>query len=344
MRSRVSFLALLLGLAVPAMAQQAPGHWELALVGDIMMGTDFPSPRLPPQGGTGLFAPAATLLQSADLAFGNLEGPLAVGGASTKVGCAKCYAFRTPPEYARHLREAGFDALSVANNHARDFGEEGQRQTVRALDGQGIGWAGTLEQPMVILEDDSGRRCAFLAFSTGPSGPRVQDLAQVRKLVTEAASQASLVIVSFHAGAEGAGAGTTPRGAETYHGEARGDVRAFARAAVEAGADVVFGHGPHVPRGAELINDRLVLYSLGNFRTYGPFSKAGAMGLSPLVRVTVTQDGRFVAGKVWSYRQVGDSFQADTSGAAADWILRKTQEDFGPSLLMDASGTLRKPK
>lgn len=342
MTARLLALALL-AWAAPVGAQSPPSHWELALVGDIMMGTDFPVPRLPADGGARLFEPAKDLLESADLTFGNLEGPLAIGGSSTKVGCEKCYAFRTPPGYSRHLREAGFDAMSVANNHARDFGEEGQRQTVRALADQGIGWAGTLKQPMVVLEDAWGRRCAFLAFSTGPAGPRVLDLAQVRRLVEKAAQEAPLVVVSFHAGAEGAGAGATPNGAETYHGEARGNVRAFARAAVEAGADVVFGHGPHVPRGAELINNRLVLYSLGNFRTYGPFSKAGAMGLSPLVRVTVTQDGQFLSGKVWSYRQVGDTFQVDPTGAAARWIQRKTQEDFGPSLVIDDSGILRKP-
>lgn len=339
MRRRAWFLSLVAALSAPALAQK---NWELALVGDIMMGTDFPNSRLPPNQGNELFLPALEPLRTADLTFGNLEGPLASGGASSKVGCQKCYAFRTPPAYARHLKSAGFDAVSVANNHARDFGAEGQLQTAQALDRYSIAWAGTLQRPTVILQDSSGRRCAFLAFSTGPAGPRVQDLAQARRLIDEAASQADLVVVSFHAGAEGASAGRTPKGVEHYHGENRGDVRAFARLAVEAGADVVFGHGPHVPRGAEIVQGRLVLYSLGNFRTYGPFSKTGAMGLSPLVRVTVSHDGRFIQGKVFSYQQKGDGFFVDPSGTAARWMQQRTQEDFGPSLTIDAQGTMKK--
>lgn len=338
MRRHAWLLSLLATASAPALAQ---ANWELALVGDIMMGTDFPIPRLPPNQGNELFLPALEPLRTADLTFGNLEGPLSSGGASSKVGCQKCYAFRTPPAYARHLKEAGFDAVSVANNHARDFGAEGQLQTTRTLDRHSIAWAGTLQRPMVILQDPSGRRCAFLAFSTGPAGPRVQDFAQARRLIGEAASQADLVVVSFHAGAEGASAGRTPKGVEHYHGENRGDVRAFAKLAVEAGADVVFGHGPHVPRGGEIIQGRVVLYSLGNFRTFGPFSKAGAMGLSPLVRVTVSHDGRFIQGKVFSYQQKGDGFYVDPSAAAAVWMQQRTREDFWPSLAIDKQGNMK---
>ena len=329
-------------LLASGLSHAQPDSWSVALVGDVMMGTTYPSPRLPPRDGANLFSPATPSLASADLTFGNLEGPLAEGGASTKQGCSNCYAFRTPPRYAMWLRQAGFDGMSVANNHARDFGEQGQRQTTQALESQGIAWAGTLSRPWVLLTDAHGRRCAFLAFSTGPSSPRVQDLKQARALVKEASRHAQLVVVSFHAGAEGAGAGTTPKGTETFHGENRGDVRRFAQTVVEAGADVVFGHGPHVPRGMELIDDRLVLYSLGNFRTYGPFSKAGAMAYSPLVTVKVGAQGEFISAQIESYQQNGENFSTDPHHSAARWIGQKTQEDFGPGLTVGAEGQVRR--
>lgn len=336
---RWAVAALLLASGV---AHAQPNSWSVALVGDVMMGTTYPSPRLPTKDGAGLFSPALPSLASADLTFGNLEGPLAEGGVSTKQGCSNCYAFRTPPRYAMWLRQAGFDGLSVANNHARDFGEEGQRQTIRALQGQGIAWAGTLSQPWVLLTDSQGRRCAFLAFSTGPSSPRVQDLQKASALVKEASRHAQLVVVSFHAGAEGTGAGTTPKGTETFHGENRGDVRRFAQTVVKAGADIVFGHGPHVPRGLELIDGRLVLYSLGNFRTYGPFSKAGAMAYSPLVTVNVGAQGEFLDAQIESYLQQGDHFSTDPHHSAARWMWQKTQEDFGPGLTIGAEGQVRR--
>src|SRR5688572_18396211 len=137
----------------------------IAAVGDIMLGSPFPNDtRMPPNDGANLLKVVAPLLTAADLAFGNLEGPLIDGGISEKCkppatpsptpiplpsatpkkpDPIRCYAFRMPTYYAKHLRAAGFDILSVANNHASDFGEAGRAATRRTLDALGIKHAGS---------------------------------------------------------------------------------------------------------------------------------------------------------------------------------------------------------
>ena len=90
---------------------------RIALTGDIMMGTTYPEPRLPQNGGRSLFRDVAPLLASADIAAGNLEGPLCDGGQTHKLTSKSCYAFRTPVSYAPLLRAAGYDFLSLSNNH-----------------------------------------------------------------------------------------------------------------------------------------------------------------------------------------------------------------------------------
>ena len=88
-----------------------------------------------------------------------------------------------------------------------------------------------------------------------------------------------IVIVSFHGGAEGSKALHVPYGQETFYGENRGHLREFTHTVIDAGADLVWGHGPHVLRGMEVYKDRLIAYSLGNFATYGRFNTRGQQGL-----------------------------------------------------------------
>lgn len=97
----------------------------IAMTGDIMMGTTYPTAALPANEGRGLFKDVAPILQKADIAVGNLEGTLCDGGQSTKKSGKYSYAFRTPVSFGARLKEAGYDFLSMANNHAFDFGWQG---------------------------------------------------------------------------------------------------------------------------------------------------------------------------------------------------------------------------
>ena len=85
---------------------------------------------------------------------------------------------------------------------------------------------------------------------------------------------------------------------EIFHGENRGDVYNFAHTMIDNGADVVFGHGPHVTRAIEVYKERFISYSLGNFCTYGQINLAGPNGLAPIVKLNVDTSGRFLSGRI----------------------------------------------
>ncbi|HET8539118.1 MAG TPA: CapA family protein [Anaeromyxobacter sp.] len=321
----------------------------VAAVGDVMLGSSFPDETgglLPPDDGAHLLDEVAPILRAADLAFGNLEGPLADSGTSDK--CARsrpgrCYAFRVPTRYARHLAEAGFDVVSVANNHAGDFGEAGRASTRAALAASGIRWAGVPGE-IARLEVER-RRVAVVAFSTSGGTPDLRDLDAAARLVAEAGEGADLVVVSFHGGAEGADRQHVPPGREEFLGEDRGDLRAFARAVVAAGADLVIGHGPHVVRGMEVIGGRLVAYSLGNFATYGGMNLSGPNGLSLVLEVKLAPDGTFLGGRIHAARQERPGGpRLDPAGAVIPVVRRLSQEDFGASAVqVEDDGTIAAP-
>lgn len=328
---RTIFTLFLLGLtSLPGQSTPlALEEWKLALAGDIMLGSDFPENRLPPNQGAGLLDAAASSLQWADIAIGNHEGTLTSGGVSSKQGCTRCYAFRTPPSFAHLLRQAGFDAMSMANNHARDFGQQGLVNTEQALAKAGIsstGWAGS--SPAFI--NHAGRRACLLAYAPNRGMNDIRNISVMTQHVRQARSQCHLVIVSFHGGAEGASKTSTPMGVETYLGENRGDVRAFSRSAIDAGAHLVFGHGPHVPRGMELYQGHMIAYSLGNFMTYGGMNVSGVLGQAPLLLVKLDGQGRVINGRILSFRQTRMSpLGLDPNMEAAKTMIRMTQKDFG---------------
>jgi len=276
----------------------------IAAVGDIMMGTDFPENILPDDDGVGFPEAVTPLLTGPDVAFGNLEGVLQDGGEPVKQ-CKDtriCFLFRTPTRYAQYLAKAGFDVMSLANNHARDFGEEGRSSTMAALDAVGIrhsGREGTVASWMA-----NGRRVALIAFAPNVGSNSLNDPQIGLPLVTQLAATHDIVIVSFHGGAEGNGAEVLPFAREIFAGEDRGDVVGFAHAMVDAGADLVLGHGPHVVRPLELYRDRLIAYSLGNFATYYGISVEGIRGIAPILLCTLDDEGRFVSGQIESTTQI----------------------------------------
>jgi poly-gamma-glutamate capsule biosynthesis protein CapA/YwtB (metallophosphatase superfamily) len=270
----------------------------LAAVGDIMPGTDFPENTLPDDDGLSFFDAVTPLLSEPDVTFGNFEGVLLDGGEPVKQCTNKkvCFLFRTPSRYARYLKLAGFDVMSLANNHARDFGEAGRSSSMAALDAEGIHHSG--REGTVASFVANGRRIAMIAFAPNVGSNSLNDPQIGLPLVTELAAKHDIVIVSFHGGAEGNGAEVLPFAREIFAGEDRGNVVEFAHSMIDAGADIVLGHGPHVVRPLEVYRDRLIAYSLGNFATYYGISVEGIRGLAPILFATLDDDGRFVSGRV----------------------------------------------
>jgi hypothetical protein len=307
--------------------------FSVAAVGDIMLGTDYPTPRLPSNDGRDYLTEVASVLQAADVSFGNLEGVLADGGEARK-RCkiaGACYLFRSPARYAGHLSNAGFDVLSLANNHARDFGEAGRSLTMSILDNAGIRHSG--RRGDIASWQQGGKRWAMIAFSPTLKSHLLNDIPSARRWVEQLVAHHDIVIVSFHGGAEGADASQLVFEEEFYFGETRGEVVRFAHTMVEAGADLVLGHGPHVVRAMELYEQRLIAYSLGNFATAEGISVAGASGLAPILKVTITEDGQFLDGQLYSAIQRRPARLGwDPLDQAATAIRQLTVETFGPTM------------
>ncbi|NND55088.1 MAG: CapA family protein [Gammaproteobacteria bacterium] len=315
----------------------------VAAVGDIMLGTDFPENRLADDDGAGYLNEVAPLLRAADIAFGNLEGVLLDGGEPAKK-CSNpsaCYLFRSPTRYAAHLRNAGFDVISLANNHARDFGEEGRDASMQALSLQGIVHSG--REGTVASWQHDGLRFAMLAFSPTKGSWPLLSVGIAEAAVAEVALTHDIVIVSFHGGAEGKpGAERLGFGMEYAYGEPRGNVVDFAHRVIDAGADLVLGHGPHVPRALELYRDRLIAYSLGNFATYYGISVSGAKGYAPVLLTEIDAQGRFRGGRLHSYiQQRPNGPRPDSRLRALNMMRELTALDFPDGELTIADdGTL----
>ncbi|HET9864656.1 MAG TPA: CapA family protein [Steroidobacteraceae bacterium] len=309
----------------------------LAAVGDIMMGTDFPENILPDDDGVGFLAALTPILSQPDVTFGNLEGVLQDGGEPVKQckDTRLCFLFRTPTRYARYLADAGFDVMSLANNHARDFGEEGRSSTMAALDAVGIRHSG--REGTVASWIANGRRVALVAFAPNVGSNSLNDPQIGLPLVQQLAAMHDIVIVSFHGGAEGNGAEVLPFTREIFAGEDRGNVVEFAHAMVDAGADLVIGHGPHVLRPVELYRERLIAYSLGNFATYYGISVEGIRGIAAVLLCELDDQGRFVSGRLEPTVQIRPAGPSPDPARAAVTLLRDLTEAAFPQGMLSIS-------
>lgn len=323
-----------------------PRPVRLVGVGDIMMGTDFPeaeylNPDLTPGADlSALIGPQLlALLQSGDITFGNMEGSLFDGDGEHKPckNPKNCYVFRSPSFHAGFLREMGFDVMSIANNHSGDFREAGRNATMAALRSNGIAYAG-LDMPDArtsSLTLEGGTRVGVLAVSPNWGTVSINDPDRAAGIVRELAATHDIVLVSLHGGAEGREMTRVPREMEIFYGEERGDVYGFSHAMIDAGADVVLGHGPHVPRAVEVYRGRFIAYSLGNFWTYGRFNLSDLAGIAPVVDLSLAHDGRLLEARIHSIRQLGAGVpRIDDTGAAARAVAELTARDFPESRLV----------
>ena len=313
----------------PALAARSV---TIAWVGDTVVASKY---GMPPDAGRRSMAPVVGPLRGADLAFGNLEETLSALPDSKCGGSPNCFAFQAPPSMAKLMPAAGFDIMNLANNHADDFGTAGERSTERALRAAGVRWTGRPGQITILRRN--GLRIAFLGFAPYKWASRLEQVGVAKALVRKAASQADLVVVAMHAGAEGSGATHVPHGTETFLGENRGDSRRFAHAVVDAGADLVVGSGPHVIRGMERYHGRLIAYSLGNFVGYKNFGTGGTLSLSAILSVHLRGDGAFAGGSWTSLRLDGDALpHPDSSNASARLVAQLSRDDFGAAAALIA--------
>ncbi|MCY1142549.1 CapA family protein [Actinoplanes sp. Pm04-4] len=312
----------------------------LSATGDIMM-SNAPG-RMPPRDGAGFFDSVKEALAS-DLVMGNLEQPLTADTGTSKCGAAatNCFAFRSPTSYAKHLKDGGFDLVNTANNHSKDFGTQGARNTRAVLDETGIKATGNTDE--ITVTEVNGIKVAVVGFSSYAGANSLIDLDQARSVVEAAKGEADLVVVQVHMGAEGADQQHVKPGTETFFGENRGDPMKFSRAVIDAGADLVVGHGPHVLRGMEFYKGKLIAYSLGNFAGGGrTLSRTGVLKYGGILHVTLRKDGSYEGGKLLStyMNSNGLPTRDESNEQGRKLVAQLSKADFpetGPSFGADGS-------
>ncbi len=263
-----------------------PPEATLVAVGDIMLSRTV-GKRMRQYGAGYPFANTTSLIQAANIAFGNLETPITPGPEVQPFEMV----FRADTEAAGALKDAGFDILSLANNHIPNLGPDGVLDTLHYLDGAGIMYVGAGKdaveagQPMFIIAN--GIVFAFLAYNDSDivplsyeagagAGTALMRSDAMVKAVKGAKNFADIVIVSMHSGTE-------------YEPLPNERQTRFAHAAIDAGAEMVIGHHPHVIQPAELYKGKHIFYSLGNFVFDQMWSRETREGLA--IAATFTRDG-----------------------------------------------------
>jgi poly-gamma-glutamate capsule biosynthesis protein CapA/YwtB (metallophosphatase superfamily) len=330
--------------------EQSPAAVEsravsMSATGDIIMG-NAASGRLPANGGKGFFDQVKHLFP-ADLVMGNLEQPITNDTGVGKCGNPpreSCYQFRAPPAYASHLVDAGFHLMNQANNHGRDFGEKGYTNTQEALEAVGLKHTGATDQITVV--EAKGVKIAVLGFSSYAGNNSLINLDSARNVVAKAATMADLVVVQVHMGGEGDDKSHVKPGTEMFLGENRGDPMKFSRTVIDAGADLVVGHGPHILRGMEFYQGRLIAYSLGNFAGGGSLQGTGRLGWGGVLHVTLNPDGTFVTGQFRStiFASSPGLPSADSQLRGLGLVKQLSTQDFGANAAVFSSdGTISTP-
>lgn len=326
-RHTLPILLFLFGLTISSKAQDT---LVIAGIGDVMLGTNYPSKKYLPPNDSNMMILAAMDLIKPDVTFANLEGTILTEGGHAKQ-CkdpSKCYVFRMPERYSGYIVECGIDAVSLANNHSGDMGTAGRQKTQYWCEMLGIASAGHLNQPYALFTKDS-ITYGLCAFSPNNGTCRINDYAGAKVILAELDTLCDVIIASFHGGAEGPKHLHVTRATERYYGENRGNVYEFAHMLVDHGADVVFGHGPHVVRAVDIYKERLICYSLGNFCTYARFNLTGKRGNAPIVEAHIKPTGELIFGKIISYLQEGEGGPfPDPENSALKEIKRLTEEDL----------------
>ncbi len=308
---------------------------SIVAVGDVMIGSSYPSPSmLAPDSGRKIFDNLISILQNADITVGNLEGCILNGGTPKKK-CpppGKCYIFRMPILSAEILKNAGFDFMNIANNHVGDFGNEGITSTINALESIGIKFSGIAEYPYQIIEV-KGKKISFAGFSNNQYTLKMNDYEKCTQIIKEMKANSDIAVVSFHGGGEGESYRHITKEYEMFLGSNRGNPYKFARIMIDAGADLVIGHSPHVTRAVDIYKNKFIAYSLGNFATYKQFNLKGS-----------SSNGDFISADVTSIVQknFGVPF-IDSTNRAYKEIISLTKEDIGDPDLIFENNTI-KPK
>lgn len=236
------------------------------------------------------FAGVAPELRKPDLMIGNLEGTFAHADRVSKCVyiASMCHAFAGQPIFADSIKDAGFDVVSLVNNHSYDFGDEGLLDTEAELDRVGIPYISPTKPTLSISVH--GKRVGIVGVSSTPPLETINDYAYIQKTVSELKANNDIVVLIMHGGAEGADKTGVPGTYEWMGTENRGNVELVAKTAIDAGADLVLGSGPHVLRKIEIYKDKPIAYSLGNFVSGKHLITKGILSVSGIFTASFTEN------------------------------------------------------
>lgn len=338
------FWFVVLFVLAPHVAVQA--QLRIKAVGDVLLGSYTPGRFIPPDSGRVFVRSVGEYLRGADIVFGNFEASFAKEGWKPQK-CAEssrrkgvCFEFGVPVFLAPVLKELGFTVMSLDNNHVDDYGAQGAEFTKTVFREQSLPFAAKKGTATLSVQ---GKTLAVVAFGFSETSWNVAQPEEAAQIVQDLKKRFPLVIVSFHGGAEGKNATHVPNKTEMFYGENRGNLVKFAHAVVDAGADLVLGHGPHVLRAVELYQGKLIAYSLGNFLTYGNINVKGVSGVTCVLEAEIElSTGRFQRGKIIPVQQDDPGIpRYDASKQAITLIQQLTREDFpNTPLLIDENGII----
>jgi len=293
---RIRTIVLCLSLLISTLFAKGQDTVTIVAVGDVMYGSFFPKVDDLADEATAaaFFDEVKPYFKGSDIRFCNFEGVF----ADSLVKECKMFCFGMPSTYSDYLVDAGFNLVSVGNNHANDFRTYGRENTAKVLDQHHLYWAGYESKPSTTFTIN-GVKYGFCAFSPNSYIASLHDTKNVKRIVKELDNVCDVVIVSMHCGGEGTAYQHVTREDDYYIEQNRGNAYEFAHMVIDAGADVVLGHGPHVTRGVEVYNDRMIVYSMGNFATYSQIKVHGKLGIAPLFRIRVKgSTGEFIDAQV----------------------------------------------
>jgi poly-gamma-glutamate capsule biosynthesis protein CapA/YwtB (metallophosphatase superfamily) len=314
----------------------------LAATGDNVMGGPG---NWPANNGRDIYKKVTPLLKG-DLVMGNLEEPVTVdtGFRKCSAGSTQCHQFYAPPSWAGYLKSAGYQLMNMANNHGNDMGSAGYRNTQKSLEAVGLKHTGAPGE--ITLVEVKGVKVAVVGFSSYAWNNSLINISKAQDLIKHADAVADIVVVQVHMGREGTAYTHVSPGTEMFLGENRGDPIAFSHAMIDAGADLVVGHGPHVLRAMEFYKGRLIAYSLGNFLGGGRTLKPdGILGYGGVLKVQLAKDGTWVGGKFESTRMDSGGIPApDSARNGAKTISNLSASDFpNTGMKIDSSGKIIPP-
>jgi poly-gamma-glutamate capsule biosynthesis protein CapA/YwtB (metallophosphatase superfamily) len=354
------FLVALSAVVVAAtLGAQQPAPIRVCAGGDVILGNNFDPDWMRKESSLleanyGMSTSPSALVDSlrpffagANIALVNVEGAIGDGAASRKCSTksTNCFAFRQPPEAAGALASLadsnGVVVGNLANNHSHDAGADARTGAISILHEAGVLVTGadTEATPVPLANGDT---VGVLGFHTASDVPDARDLAAVRRYVQRATERYRVVIVTMHLGAEGVGAQRTKNQIERFLNTNRGNPVAFAHTALDAGATLVIGHGPHVLRAAEWWGDRLVFYSLGNLLTFASVHLTEPTNRGAVVCATIAGPGNVSEATVHAtWQSAPGVLRADSTRRAAALIDSLSALDFPKTgVTVDSAGAV----